>query len=547
MENNHTDLCASLTDQDEINKAVADYDSTMDKMWELRAALNRIQEYKQEQKQNEEKAENERKAKEDKADQEKIRKEKMEMEERLEKERIAKGYVPPNNNTPRAAASKPKLPQLTLPIFDGKYEDWLPFRDRFNQAVHSRTDLSNSEKFTYLLSSLTRRPAEVVKAISLNDSNYAIAHDRMTKLFEHSQEIAFKLADNIIELPRITTRTSDSIISMRNTVSNALASITSLNSNINLGELLVIRHPIRKMDQVTLERFHQSLDDTDIPPLQKLWDFLDKEMRVLDASNPGASNPTNSYPKPNGSTRTYQTHSKPETFTRKCLICNIDHPHFKCPKLAEASEGDRKKIVEKAKLCTNCLGTGHIWKECKSTRNCKTCNQKHHSLLHGNYSKATTKPTTLTTHTVNDTSVSIKLKPTAIVNLTNQAGQGVSCRTLIDNCSDACFIQESLVRELGLPKQKLAQKQVFEALQNHTVSTATDFVTLEITSRYHSQVQFIVKAFIIQRIGRSYPQRELDATSWSHIPYCALTFTSMSSATESSEGSQGNQWHKNQV
>ncbi|CAG7720340.1 unnamed protein product, partial [Allacma fusca] len=244
---------------------------------------------------------------------------------------------------------------------------------------------------------------------------------------------------------------------MRNAVSNALASIKSINNKIDLGELLVIRHATRKMDQLILERFHQSLDDTEVPPLQKLLDFLDKEMRVLDAATTATSTPSSNH-RLNGPTKTYQTHTKSEKFTKR------------------------------------------------------TCNQKHHSLLHTSLSKGVSKPVTLTTHTVTDTSVRIKLKPTAIVNVTNQAGAGVSCRTLIANCSDACFIQESLVRELGLPKEKLRQKQVFEALQNKPVTTATEFVNLEVTSRYHPQVQFSVKAFVIQKLGRflqepiQYPQ-----------------------------------------
>ncbi|CAG7829563.1 unnamed protein product, partial [Allacma fusca] len=65
---------------------------------------------------------------------------------------------------------------------------------------------------------------------------------------------------------------------------------------------------------------------------------------------------------------------------------------------------------------------------------------------------------------------------------------------------------------------KVQVTKVFEALQNKPVTTATDFVNLEVTSRYHPQVQFSVKAFVIQKIGGSYPRRELNSTNWTHIP-----------------------------
>ncbi|CAG7825569.1 unnamed protein product, partial [Allacma fusca] len=46
------------------------------------------------------------------------------------------GPSPANTATPQAQAiQKPKLPQLSLPKFSGRYDEWLPFKDRFSQAI----------------------------------------------------------------------------------------------------------------------------------------------------------------------------------------------------------------------------------------------------------------------------------------------------------------------------------------------------------------------------------------------------------------------------
>ncbi|CAG7830484.1 unnamed protein product, partial [Allacma fusca] len=95
----------------------------------------------------------------------------------------------PNPNQPPAASQgqKPKLPQLTLPTFLGYLEDWLSFRDSFNQVVHRRTDLSGAEKLSYLFSDLESPALETIQAIPMEDKKYNDAYTRLTEQFEHTR------------------------------------------------------------------------------------------------------------------------------------------------------------------------------------------------------------------------------------------------------------------------------------------------------------------------------------------------------------------------
>ncbi|CAG7820676.1 unnamed protein product, partial [Allacma fusca] len=45
LEANHTEICGSVTNQADIDDAVADYDGTLDKILDLGSILNRIQEH----------------------------------------------------------------------------------------------------------------------------------------------------------------------------------------------------------------------------------------------------------------------------------------------------------------------------------------------------------------------------------------------------------------------------------------------------------------------------------------------------------------------
>ena len=44
--------------------------------------------------------------------------------------------------------------------------------------------------------------------------------------------------------------------------------------------------------------------------------------------------------------------------------------------------GQRRSLAGRSRVCYNCLKEGHNAHECDSSRRCRTCNRKHHSLLH---------------------------------------------------------------------------------------------------------------------------------------------------------------------
>ena len=46
----------------------------------------------------------------------------------------------------------------------------------------------------------------------------------------------------------------------------------------------------------------------------------------------------------------------------------------------------QQSLVKSQRNCFNCLGRGHMSRECKSHNRCATCNKSHHSLLHNDNS-----------------------------------------------------------------------------------------------------------------------------------------------------------------
>lgn len=70
------------------------------------------------------------------------------------------------------------------------------------------------------------------------------------------------------------------------------------------------------------------------------------------------------------------------TNTAACLVCKEQHSITKCPQFLKSAVKDRFSIAKKLKLCINYLRLRHNVKACPSTWTCRSCQSKHHTLLH---------------------------------------------------------------------------------------------------------------------------------------------------------------------
>ena len=66
-----------------------------------------------------------------------------------------------------------QLPRIEVPTFDGNILNWRIFWEQFESTVHSKTQLSDSDKLTYLRDALKDSPARyVVSGLTQTADNY---------------------------------------------------------------------------------------------------------------------------------------------------------------------------------------------------------------------------------------------------------------------------------------------------------------------------------------------------------------------------------------
>lgn len=86
-----------------------------------------------------------------------------------------------------SASTSIKLPTISLPSFDGSYDNWLEFRDTYISMIHNSKDLDNIQKFHYLRSSLTGNALQVIKSLEFSTDNYCIAWDLVENRYNNKK------------------------------------------------------------------------------------------------------------------------------------------------------------------------------------------------------------------------------------------------------------------------------------------------------------------------------------------------------------------------
>lgn len=133
-------------------------------------------------------------------------------------------------------------------------------------------------------------------------------------------------------------------------------------------------------------------------------------------------------------------------------MCKDDHTLSHCKEFIKMGTTERSEYVKTKHLCFNCLVPGHSAFKCKLPVSCRVCNRRHHSLLHKNKNMDAAGPTTISqpltsTHLAEDkeevhvntmiasqfnTRQRLALLATAIVEVTNEHGQTIPLRALVD-------------------------------------------------------------------------------------------------------------------
>ncbi|XP_070510425.1 uncharacterized protein [Cardiocondyla obscurior] len=139
-----------------------------------------------------------------------------------------------SNGTEAAVAyNHVRLPKLNLPLFNRKYEEWLPFRDMFTTVVHNNVSLAKVEKLQYLKGTLSGEAFGIIEALKVSDGNYDAAWNLLGERYSNERAIAYAHIKVIMYFPPLTKKNAIEIRSLYDSVSRHLLSLKALKRETN--------------------------------------------------------------------------------------------------------------------------------------------------------------------------------------------------------------------------------------------------------------------------------------------------------------------------
>lgn len=279
-----------------------------------------------------------------------------------------------------------KLPEITLPQFDGSLEDWPVFRDKFQTRIDKNSNISDVDKFQYLQSSLSGKAARTIEAIETTGENYKEAWTLLSEKYDNTRKIISRHWAILFNLPPILKDTPEAIDELVDILNQHIRALKNLGVAIEQHDSLLIHLISTKLNPLMVYNWEITLKDKTVPSYTSLLKFLEQRGNCTmgDTKDYYKLNKSNNYPRYQTNQRNknqvFHTNTKNDTSKLECHICKEEHRIYNCPKFLSLTIKERIDAVSK-NLCFNCLAKGHSAKNCRSG-SCHFCNKKHHSLIH---------------------------------------------------------------------------------------------------------------------------------------------------------------------
>ncbi|XP_059062702.1 uncharacterized protein LOC131855445 [Achroia grisella] len=432
-----------------------------------------------------------------------------------------------SSHIPKSSSSNIRLPKLVLPNYSGNIKLFPEYIDTYNALIHNSTSLSDTEKFHYLISSLSGDALAVVKTFPMSHEYYRDAYEALVARYKCKRTLAFTCWRDILSIHFKYTNAYEFQKSLDQFEEN-LSILKTLDLPTAHWDFVLVYHILSKLDKDLRRSFEEKYSDIELPSYDQLKRFLRskceallRDTHFLDLHQTNKSflktgTPMQFQPKRMNVSHTLiaatdatPADNKSGLYYAKCSYCNETHSISSCPDFLQKSLEERMKIANDKHWCFNCLKPSHQLKNCTSIFSCRTCKRKHHTLLHRDKTIESNPISSLVSRSESNTTV---LLATAIVQVRDASGNLQSFRALFDTGSQSNFITESAMNQLKL---KPRHSNVSVSGLGEAETSITGGITCSIAT--NDRVVFDTDMYVIRKICGDQPIAHLNTSNWSHI------------------------------
>lgn len=369
-------------------------------------------------------------------------------EEELEFEKLKLEQKAKIQQTEQAAAkpaskSNVKMPKLIITKYDGTYEKWLSFWNKFEAEIDS-SDLPAVTKFAHLKELPQRNVCESIDGLPFTSEGYQRAKNILTSNYGKISEIVRAYIDNLNALPVIAGSQPSKIHKFCQTLNynvQSLETLGKLSSCFYMVRGVLDKLPGIKAELVRGKVGWQDWGFTELIRALEEWKAIHPlELAEKASGKPQAPPP----PRPPRHRSFYAQEREPARARHACVYCDcVTHRSWECDKITSPAE--RRQILQNKRLCFNCTGPKHSANNCSSRASCVHCKQKHHSSICDRQVRAS-QPKNNAGVALTATQDGEKVcHPIVLVKV-----NGVTCRALLDTGATVSYASGYLLDRLKL-------------------------------------------------------------------------------------------------
>ena len=384
-----------------------------------------------------------------------------------------------------SSQKKASLPIKEPEVFSGDLLVYPMWKASFTTLIDKRTE--DAADKLYYLSRYTSGDAKsaIINLISLDTPEaYDDAMRILNTRYGNKFNIANAFRDKLEKWPKINLNDGSALMKFYDFLEQCKTAMGHIHYLKYLDDNKENRLMLQKLPPTIAERWNTiatkrtSKPDGEYPSFKEFCKFIGEEAMK-------ANNPTSSYQAIYGKQKECVTEKQQKQSNRKtikstsfatkqnevrsdaknnkvdttnaseCSYCNNKHDIEVCKGFISLTLQKRQEFCKQNKLCSGCLRKGHSWYNCWYPKRCKTCNRLHPTLLHdhklsekhkvnssqGDKDKIANKIVHRYTSEINSMIVPVK-----IINSQNE--KSVNVYALLDDQSDACFIEEKLLETI---------------------------------------------------------------------------------------------------
>lgn len=441
-------------------------------------------------------------------------------------------------------------PQMDIPVFSGNFQQWVSFKDLFDEAIHKNPSLSNAQKMQFLKSKITGEAERLIQHLPISTDNYATCWEILNHRFNNKRHIFTSYISTFYNLANIQQQSFTAIKRLHDVTLESLHAIKNLGIDTKSWDPLLVYILSQKLDSDSFAEYIESLTNSrELPILQDFMDFLEKKFTTLESSSQRRQDGPHKVSSQQQQTSYFQNRqNKPfisvgksnkahdiaksmHVSASKCPQCDSGHRLINCKQFLQSANEQKIKLLNKINFCTNCI-YDHDGAKCYSAKRCHKCNESHHTILHDYFANQSQSANYLdlehpeqqeqhsnsNVYTSQRDELSEILLATALVKVTAADNSQHVMRALIDQGSQVSVISERAAQQLGLKRER-SKGVIFGVGERENNCMGKLKITCQST---YTDFKFTTDALIMSNLVKNLPNKTFAKPSWQHIAHISL-------------------------